>query len=173
MSRITRAFLALFLVGLMAACGSKEVAPQNKFRSYDGPPVTQIVVNKGDRKLHLVNGQKVLKTYKIDLGFQPDGHKQFEGDGKTPEGVYYIDRLNPNSLYHLSVGISYPNPQDRTRAVQIGKKPGGDIMIHGLGPSGRILNRADWTAGCIAVNDEEIEEIYSMLRPGTPIFIYP
>lgn len=158
----------------MAACGSKDVVtPQNKFRSYDGPPVTQIVVNKGQRKLYLVSGKEVIRSYQIDLGFQPGGHKQFEGDGKTPEGLYYIDRFNPNSLYHLSVGISYPNPQDRAQASSAGKRPGGDIMIHGLGPSGRALNRADWTAGCIAVKDEEIEEIYAMLRPGVPIFIYP
>lgn len=168
-----RAFTALLLVGLMAACGSKEVTPHNKFRSYDGPPVTQIVVNKGERKLHMVSGKQVVKSYKIDLGFQPGGHKQFEGDGKTPEGIYFIDRFNPNSLYHLSVGISYPNPQDRTQASLIGKRPGGDIMIHGLGPGGRALNRPDWTAGCIAVKDEEIEEIYAMLRPGVPIVIYP
>lgn len=172
-NRMIRALAALFVVAVVASCGARETAPQNKFRSYDGPAVTQIVVKKGERRMHLVSGQSVLKSYDIDLGFQPKGHKQFEGDGKTPEGVYFIDRRNPNSAYHLSLGISYPNPQDRANAMIAGLSPGGDIMIHGLGPTGRALNRRDWTAGCIAVTDEEMEEIYAMLRPGVPIFIYP
>ncbi len=175
MNRIFRAISALLLIGVIAACGSSKPAmtPVNKFRSYDGPPVTQIVVKKGSRQLYLVSGKNVVKSYKIDLGFQPLGAKQIEGDGKTPEGVYFIDRFNPNSRYHLSVGISYPNPNDRVRAETFGHRPGGDIMIHGLGPDGRRLNKRDWTAGCIAVSDTDIEEIYAMLRPGTPIFIYP
>lgn len=168
-----RAISALLLAGLLAGCATQETAPRNKFRSYDGPPVTQVVVKKGERKMYLVSGKSVLKSYRIDLGFQPEGHKQIEGDGKTPEGVYFIDRMNPNSRYHLSVGISYPNPQDRARAMIAGHRPGGDIMIHGLGPDGRALNRPDWTAGCIAVTDEEMEDIFAMLRPGVPIFIYP
>ena len=173
MNRIFRAFAALWLIGIIASCGSKEVTPHNKFRSYDGPPITQVVVKKGERKMYLVSGKSVLKSYKINLGFQPEGHKQYEGDGRTPEGVYFIDRQNPNSRYHLSVGISYPNPQDKARAMIAGKRPGGDIMIHGLGPDGRAISRADWTAGCIAVTDEEMEDIFAMLRPGVPIFIYP
>lgn len=174
MNNIFRAIMALLLVGFVAGCGgSTETAPRAKFKSYDGPPVTQIVVKKGERKMYLTHGSTVLKSYTIDLGFQPVGHKQFEGDGKTPEGVYFIDRFNPNSRYHLSVGVSYPNTQDSARAMIAGLKPGGDIMIHGLGPDGRRLNRADWTAGCIAVSDEDIEDIYAMLRPGVPIFIYP
>lgn len=180
MNRIFRAASALLLVCLVASCGGDSSKPApSKFKSYDGPPVTQIVVKKGDRKMYLVNGQTVLKSYKINLGNQPVGAKQFEGDGKTPEGLYFIDRFNPRSRYHLSLGISYPNPQDRVRAQTQGLRPGGDIMIHGLGPDGRAINRADWTAGCIAVNDEEIEEIYAMMArngtgtTGVPVVIMP
>ncbi len=178
MNRILRAITALVLVGVVASCGGQK-QPTSKFKSYDGPPVTQIVVKKGDRKMYLVSGKEVLRSYKIDLGNQPVGHKQYEGDGKTPEGLYFINRFNPKSTYHLSVGISYPNVEDRARAQMMGLRPGGDIMIHGLGPYGRAANRPDWTAGCIAVNDEEIEEIYAMLarngagQTGVPVFIYP
>lgn len=176
MNRYLRVISALFFVGLVAACGSTppaQTASVNKFRSYDGPPVTQIVVKKAERRMFLVSGKTVLKSYDINLGNQPIGHKQYEGDGRTPEGTYFINRFNPNSRYHLSVGISYPNNQDADRATLAGVRPGGDIMIHGLGPEGRAINRADWTAGCIAVSDEEIEDIYAMLRPGVPIFIFP
>ena len=147
--------------------------PHSKFKIYTGAPVTQIQVFKGKRRMYLLSGSTVLKEYKFALGGNPIGPKRFEGDGKTPEGLYYVDRFNPRSRYHLSVGISYPSAQDVAKAAAMGLRPGGDIFIHGLGPEGRALNRADWTAGCIAVTDEEIEEIFTMLRPGVPIFIYP
>lgn len=135
--------------------------------------MTQIMVKKGERKMYLLSGSKAIKEYDVGLGFQPVGHKQFEGDGRTPEGVYYIDRQNPNSLYHLSLGVSYPQQDDRDRAMLLGQPPGGDIMIHGRGPWGRQQKARDWTAGCIAVNDNEMEEIFSMVRVGVPIVIYP
>ena len=97
----------------------------------------------------------------------------YEGDGRTPEGVYYINRMNPDSQYHLSLGISYPDPEDTARAMMLGQQPGGDIMIHGRGPYGNRQKLRDWTAGCIAVNDSEIEDIFAMVRPGTPVVIYP
>ena len=108
----------------------------------------------------------------------PVGHKEYEGDGKTPEGIYYITHRNPNSTYHLSLGISYPNDEDRAHAATLGKQPGGDIMIHGGPPrkangKPRKVSRPDWTAGCIAVTDDEIERIYAMVKPGTPIVILP
>jgi len=114
----------------------------------------------------------VLKAYAIDLGFQPRGAKRVEGDGKTPEGSYVIDRRNPKSRYHLSLGISYPNAADIARARALGRSPGGDIFIHGSGgrPDGR---GADWTYGCIAVSDRDMAEIYSMVRVGTRIDINP
>ncbi|GGO57293.1 L,D-transpeptidase catalytic domain [Roseovarius pacificus] len=156
--------VALF-VGLTGCSASK-------FRTYNGPEVTQVVVNKGQRRMHLLHHDQVLKSYDIDLGFAPDGHKQFEGDGKTPEGAYLIDRRNPNSEFHLSVGISYPNTNDVTRAAMIGREPGGDIFIHGESKQ-RLGGRRDWTAGCIAVKNREIEEIYAMVKDGTPIYVSP
>ncbi|RDW14044.1 L,D-transpeptidase family protein [Paracoccus thiocyanatus] len=154
---------------VLAACG----APETKFRSYDGPAVTRIVVNKGERRMYLMNGETVLKAYDVGLGNEPVGTKRFEGDGKTPEGVYFIDRFNPDSAYHLSLGLSYPNIRDTAHARSQGRDPGGDIFIHGWGPEGRQLapGKRDWTAGCIAVTDDEIEEIYAMVKGGIPIII--
>lgn len=140
-------------------------------KPYDGPEITRIVLLKGERRLHLMHGNTAIKSYDVELGFAPEGHKGREGDGKTPEGVYFIDRKNPNSAYHLSVGISYPNSADAARASAAGVPPGGDIFIHG---TPRLFARdRDWTAGCIAVTDQEIEEIFSIVRVGTPILIYP
>jgi len=167
-----RNFLALTALVMLAACGGAK-QPPNKFRTYSGPPVTQVVVEKGDRQMFLLSGRTVLKAYDIGLGFQPIGHKMYEGDGRTPEGIYYVDRQNPNSQYHLSLGISYPDPTDKARAMMLGQQPGGDIMIHGRGPYGNKQKARDWTAGCIAVNDSEIEEIFSMVHPGVPVVIYP
>lgn len=138
---------------------------------YTGPSVTSIVVQKAHRHMALLHGNDVLTAYEFDLGFAPVGHKQIEGDGRTPEGAYWIDRRNPNSRYHLSLGISYPNAQDRARAHAMGLSPGGDIFIHGTPRA--FLNDPDWTAGCIAVQNREMEEIYSMVAVGTPIFILP
>ena len=161
--------IAAMLLALAASC-----AP-SKFKTYDGPPVTQIVVNKSQRQMLFFSGSSVIAAYDEGLGNQPVGHKQFSGDGKTPEGLYYIDRRNPDSKYHLSLGISYPNPQDAGCALTQGQDPGGDIFIHGWGPEGRALapHKRDWTAGCIAVNDDQIEDIYAMVRDGTPILITP
>lgn len=174
MIRAIRAGIAVIAVFLLASCGGDSVQPpSSKFKQYQGPPVTQVVVKKGDRKMYLISGKTVLRSYVIQLGNEPVGAKQYEGDGRTPEGLYFIDRKNPRSRYHLSVGISYPSSEDIARAAFAGLRPGGDIMIHGLGPEGRALNRPDWTAGCIAVTDGEIEEIFAMLNPGVPIFLYP
>ncbi len=143
-------------------------------QGYRGPEVTRVVVHKGSRRMYLLHGDKVLRSYLIDLGFAPAGPKRVEGDGKTPEGRYFIDRRNPNSDFHLSIGISYPNARDIARARAMGKDPGGDIFIHGRGP--RISTKGempDWTAGCISVTDREIEEIYAMVSNGTVIDIYP
>lgn len=157
---------ALAAAVALASCGD------SKFRTYRGPEVTQIYVRKADRKMYLLHGSQVLKSYDIALGFAPQGDKQVEGDGKTPEGAYYIDRRNPNSEYHLSLGISYPNDVDRAEALALQKSPGGDIFIHGEDGANRGAP-PDWTAGCIAVRDREIEEIYAMVRDGTPILIVP
>lgn len=170
MIRATRTLFALLSLAVVTACSTP--AP-SKFVGYSGQPVTQVVVNKGDRRMYLLHNQEILKAYDIDLGNRPVGPKRIEGDGRTPEGMYLMDRFNPKSSFHLSVGVSYPNTNDALNAEMLGASPGGDIFIHGKGAMGRKLNRKDWTAGCIAVEDAEIEEIYAMLRPGVPIQINP
>jgi murein L,D-transpeptidase YafK len=151
----------------LGGCSSKP-----RFKRYDGPEVTFVVVNKANRRLFLMNNQSVLRDYDINLGFAPIGHKTFEGDGRTPEGVYLIDRRNPRSKFHLSLGISYPNSNDVAAAEAIGKRPGGNIFIHGQKQPFR-RDRKDWTWGCISVTNKEIEDIYAMVRDGTPIAIHP
>ena len=163
-----RLWLALVLVAGLAACGDAPAV--SKFRSYDGPEVTQLLVKKAERKLYLLHGKQALKVYDIALGQDPVGHKEVEGDSRTPEGLYHIDRRNPRSAFHLSLGISYPNATDSARASSKGQMPGGDIFIHGQAGKARA---GDWTEGCIAVTDDEIEEIYAMVRTGTPILILP
>jgi len=166
--RAVLAFVTILAFGGLTACSP---AKDPKFLNYDGAPVTQLFVSKERRKLYLLNGTNVLKSYPVDLGFSPEGHKEQSGDGRTPEGFYLIDRRNPNSAFHLSIGISYPNARDRARAAAAGVEPGGDIFIHGasMDPS----DSGDWTAGCIAVSDAEMEEIYAMVSNGTPIYIAP
>jgi murein L,D-transpeptidase YafK len=163
--RIFRILLLLAFALALAACGDP------KFRRYSGPEVTQIQVHKADRKMYLFHHDQVLKDYDIGLGFAPEGHKQFEGDGKTPEGQYFISYKNPNSDFHLSLKISYPNEADVAFAKAEGKSPGGDIVIHG-GPR-EPTGKRDWTWGCVAVTDRQMEVIYSMVKVGTPIIILP
>jgi murein L,D-transpeptidase YafK len=134
------------------------------------PRANHIVVSKSNRVLALVNGAETLKRYRVHLGFAPEGHKTRAGDGRTPEGRYYIDRRNPRSDFYLSLGISYPNALDVARARALGVRPGSDIFIHG-GPRGRVDRRKDWTAGCIAVTDAEMEEIWALVPTGIPITI--
>lgn len=160
-----RVFLTLAAAAALAGCGSK-------FKTYDGPEVTRIVVMKDRRRMYLLHHDQPLRAYDIGLGFAPVGDKRHEGDGRTPEGRYLIDRRNPNSDYHLSLGISYPSSRDVEEALELGRGAGGDIFIHGRAGKHRGKGR-DWTAGCIAVTDREIEEIYAMVRDGTVIDIYP
>jgi murein L,D-transpeptidase YafK len=131
----------------------------------------RIVVYKGRREMLLLLGKSLLRTYKVALGRDPVGHKEREGDGRTPEGRYIIDRRNPKSRYYLSLHISYPNDTDRARAAEQGLDPGGDIMIHGLKDG--VVRDGDWTQGCIAVTDAEMEEIWALVPEGTPIDIEP
>ncbi len=164
---VIRAMLVGLILAGLAGCGS------SKFRTYDGPEVTRVVIDKSQRQLYLLHGNVMLKSFDVGLGFAPEGHKRYEGDGRTPEGHYLIDKRNPDSSYHLSVGISYPNRRDVEVARGIGRPPGGDIFIHGRGPSYVKGLPDDWTAGCIAVTDKEIEQIYAMVEQGTPVSIYP
>ncbi len=164
-------FFAAFALCLITACAPVE-------RSADLPGDARanfILVDKSDRTLTLYNGGTVLKTYTdLQFGDAPKGHKQFEGDERTPEGRYTIDTRNPNSAYHLSLRISYPNAQDRAFAAARGRSPGGDIFLHGQPnalPMGRIPG--DWTDGCIALSNQEIEELWGAISDGTPIEIRP
>lgn len=158
---------------LLAVVAGLGLSSCSKFRSYDGPEVTRILVFKDERRMYLMHGSEALAAYDVDLGFAPEGDKAREGDGRTPEGSYFIDRKNPDSEYHLSLGISYPDVHDTAAAVEAGDDPGGDIFIHGGPTEARDRGHPDWTAGCIAVSDRQIEDIYAMVRVGTPIDIYP
>lgn len=136
-----------------------------------------ILVHKAERKMWLIGANGPLREYKISLGADPQGHKQQEGDERTPEGHYFIDWRNDHSMAHLSLHISYPNSDDLQRAQQAGVKPGGNIMIHGLtngwGALGNLHWLYDWTDGCIAISNREMEEIWSLVPNGTPINIQP
>ena len=163
--KLSRRFTLLAGAAALAGC-----ARETKFRAYDGPEITHVVVDKRGRRMFLLHENRLLAHYRVDLGFAPEGHKRFEGDGRTPEGRYVIDRRNPNSAYHLSLGISYPNQADIAYARDHGLSPGGDIFIHGEATAFGFLE-PDWTAGCISVKNREIEDIYAMVRNGTPITI--
>ena len=142
-----------------------------------GTTADRVLVDKSDRSLKLFRRGRLIKTYRIALGPNPEGHKQQEGDGRTPEGTYVIDFRKKDSAFHRALHISYPNATDRTAAKKRGVSPGGDIMVHGL-PNGMAtfgslhLTR-DWTQGCIAVTSAEIEQIWRVVPDGTPIEIRP
>ena len=156
-----RSFIAGAGASLVAACSGQ---------AYTGPEVTRIQVFKGQRMMQLLHNDRQLAAFKCALGFNPVGHKTTEGDGRTPEGAYRIDRRNPNSLYHLSLGLSYPNALDVEQARKRGVSPGGDIFIHGTPSS--FMEKGDWTWGCIAVENHEMDAIFRMVGVGTPIYIY-
>lgn len=144
------------------------------------PPGTvadSLVLMKSLRLLVLYVDGVALRTYRVALGHEPVGPKRFKGDERTPEGLYRIDGRNPQSGYHLSLHVSYPNAVDRARASLYGKEPGGDIMIHGLPLGdesvGSEHTQWDWTNGCIAVTDREIEELWRAVPDGTPIDLKP
>ena len=139
--------------------------------------VDKVVVYKEKRQMMLFKSNELLKTYQISLGKNPVGPKERKGDKKTPEGKYVLDWKNPDSKYHLSIHISYPNDGDKRNARLKGIPPGGDIMIHGC-PNGfgwnwKHYKANDWTDGCIAVSNEEIEEIWNVVENGTEIEIFP
>ncbi|MFN4203255.1 MAG: murein L,D-transpeptidase family protein [Tabrizicola sp.] len=143
------------------------------------PPLTgtvdRIVIEKAARRMQLIQDGKAVRTYEIALGFTPDGDKQRQGDGRTPEGEFTIDRRNSESAFHLSLGLDYPRPADRARAAKGGYSPGGDIFIHGQPnalPEGFKLN-GDWTAGCIALTNAEMREVWAVTPIGTKVEIRP
>jgi murein L,D-transpeptidase YafK len=149
-------------------------------RAYSLPPqqkAQRVLVLKAQHKLLLLNGDGVIKTYTVAIGRGGLAPKQQQGDHRTPEGLYEIDRRKKDSRFHRALHISYPSEADRERARRLGVNPGGDIMIHGmmngLGWLGSMHRLIDWTDGCIAVTDAEIEEIWSVVADGTPVEIRP
>ena len=155
--------IAIGLVPLISAAATPAMAPLSA-------RADSIRVDKSERRMELLRDGKAIRRYKIRLGDAPAGHKRQQGDEKTPEGDYRISGRNPNSRFHLSLRVSYPNDADRRQARVRGVDPGGDIFIHG---GSVAVYPSDWTDGCIAVTNEEIEEIWSLVPTGTAIRIDP
>ncbi|MBS9719179.1 L,D-transpeptidase family protein [Tianweitania sp. BSSL-BM11] len=177
--------LLLGLVAVLAIGGFGYTKVMARVGSGTPPPAAdaarqadRIVVFKAHKRMQLLRGDKVLRTYRISMGSNWNGgHKRQDGDERTPEGRYSIDWRNPRSFAHLSLHISYPNAADSDAAYRNKVSPGGNIMIHGLpngwGLLGPLHHLADWTDGCIAVTNAEMEEIWSLVPTGTPIEIVP
>ena len=132
-----------------------------------------VLVDKSSRKMHLIQNHRIMKTYKIGLGANPKGHKKYEGDKRTPEGRYTLDFINESSRFYRSMRINYPNQQDIAQAKRAGLNPGGQIMIHGQknGRSPYRYKNTDWTNGCIAITNKEMDEFLYFVKIGTPIDI--
>ena len=166
--------LRIFLLFIIAALGyyvyPEAALPVNT-------KIDRLVVTKGKRIMQAYSRGQLIKTYKISIGQNPWGDKQFEGDKRTPEGEYTINDRNEHSSYHKNLGVSYPNKADKEEAVKKGLNPGGEIKIHGLrnglGFLGKFHRIFNWTAGCIAVTNAEIDELCSAVIIGTPIVINP
>lgn len=135
--------------------------------------VGHIQVRKAARKLELISpDRKLIKAYDMRLGFNPVGHKRFQGDGRTPEGIYIIDRKNSQSAFHRSLGVSYPSTKDRAYAAARGRSPGGDIFIHGQPNGYKGTCQYDWTRGCIAVSNDEADELFRLIPARTQVAIF-
>ena len=169
---LLRRLLSLSLILLALAGG---IVCASVLRS--GAKTDYILIEKSKHRLTLLFHGQVLKSYQISLGRHPVGPKLREGDDRTPEGVYQIDYRLKRSAYHLALHISYPNRRDREKARILGAPPGGDIMIHGIGSAKKKVADLhplfDWTNGCIAVTDHEIEEIWRLTPNGTVVNIQP
>jgi murein L,D-transpeptidase YafK len=172
-----RAILALLLAGLCYLAVPFAAPVFAQLPRLESQKAELVVVRKSKRVLHLIRGGRPFKSYPIALGPVPDGPKRKAGDGRTPEGVYTLDWRNPNSNFYRSIHVSYPGPHDEEPARRWGVRPGGLIMIHGL-PNGVPAQRVghpwnNWTNGCIAVTNREMDEIWSLVEDGTTIIIYP
>ena len=170
-SKLILASIPLIILGLSAYY----FYPEQKLP--DNIEIDKLLVYKSKRQLLAFSNGELIKTYKISLGKNPVGHKEFEGDKKTPEGLYTINDKNPHSGYHKNLGVSYPNKVDIANSKRLGKPTGGDIKIHGLrnktGYISKFHRWTDWTLGCIALTDQEIDELYRAAKVGTPIEIRP
>jgi murein L,D-transpeptidase YafK len=172
---------ALCLVGLISVVVWRHVPlPLPEWQQeLERPPLTETIdlidIDKSDRRMTVYRDGVALRSYDIALGFAPEGDKTQQGDGRTPEGRFLINRRNPESRFHLSLGLDYPHPEDIANAKSLGVSPGGDIFIHGQpnGFVGMLPRRGDWTHGCIAVTNEEIEELWRIAGLGTEVVIRP
>lgn len=179
--------LFIFATGLMAplyGASANELLARADTRMPSDTPlldrpagINQVLVRKSERRLYLMDDDEVVHSYRISLGENPQGHKLYEGDQRTPEGDYELDWRNANSDFYKSIHISYPSPRDRELASAWGLDPGGSIMIHGLpneaGDMAFAFAGLDWTNGCIAVTNEEMDQIWQLVADGTPIRILP
>ncbi len=160
------------LVLLAAIFAAPSAAPASAIEMAD-----RVVVRKSERQLLLMRGDRILRSFEVALGLSPTGHKQREGDFRTPEGSYRLAGRNPNSDFFLSIQVDYPRPDDLRRAAEEGADPGGQIMIHGQPnrPSKPLeyYQTRDWTNGCIAVSNADMVEIWLMTPDNTPIQILP
>ena len=174
---MTRTIIALILAVVALLCFTYLHAHHVWNPLPTGTTIDRIVIEKSARTLSIFANSKKLKTYRVALGRNPVGAKQEEGDKKTPEGIYKIDSRNPQSSFHVALHVSYPSDEDKRRAAGRGVSAGFDIMIHGiqngLGWIGAFHRLHDWTAGCIAVTDEEIEELWRVTPDGTTVEIRP
>ena len=175
----------MWLLWPFPAALSQKIPPKSNatIQEYPQGPLARsvqfdkLLVEKAQRRMTAYSNNKPVRIYTVSLGDNPIGPKQFEGDEKTPEGAYTIDGKNPHSSYYKNLGISYPNAADKKFAKSKGKRPGGAIKIHGLAPHfqhiGALHRLEDWTDGCIAVTNEEMEELYTRTPVGIPIHIRP
>lgn len=177
---MTRLLRLLIYLSILVGLGFIAASLYSPMRPLPPPPpltgeVDRIVIEKAARRMQLIQDGKTVRTYQIALGFTPDGNKVRQGDGKTPEGLFTIDRRNSESAFHLSVGLDYPRPEDVQQAAAGGYSPGGDIFIHGQPnalPDGLKL-KGDWTAGCIALTNAEMREVWAVTPIGTTVEIRP
>ncbi len=173
-----RIALVVFLAALAGRpVLATELAMVDEVMGNSTPKVSEVLVRKKERRLYLLAGDRIIRSYRVGLGANPAGHKLYEGDQRTPEGKYTLDWRNPYSDFYKSIHISYPNEKDLELASAWGLDPGGSIMIHGLpndvGDMAFAYLGLDWTDGCIAVSNEEMDEIWDLVADGTPIRILP
>lgn len=163
---------ALLLIASLVMAG---MLPDSDARAAQKADMVRVV--KGKKRLYLIKDDEVFATYKVKFGADPKGHKVQQGDERTPEGLYYLTYKNSNSAYYKSIHISYPNAEDKEKARKLGVDPGGDIMIHGQ-PNGYewatfFMQLVNWTDGCVALTNRDMDEVWDAIEPGTPIEILP
>ncbi|CAN0464786.1 unnamed protein product [Laminaria digitata] len=175
---IVRTLIAAMFTMIISLSGPAHAAP-NELALWTPLKADRLVVLKGERRLVLMRGDRVLKVFRVALGRYPKGHKVRQGDSRTPEGTYKISyRLDSDkSRFYRALHISYPNRKDRARARRMGVDPGGQIMIHGLPTKWTAKDvghpRLDWTQGCIALTNREMDQVWKMVDDGTTIEIHP